>query len=592
MFKHKIQTRLGAPLMAALALHVGGIASAAQPNVVLIMTDDQGYADIGAHGHPFLQTPNMDRLARAGVSLGQFHVDPTCSPTRAALMTGRYSGRVGVWHTVMGRNLVREDETTIAELFRDNGYRTAIFGKWHLGDNYPYGARFRGFDDEAIVHYGGGAGQTPDYWGNDYFEDHYNNKGEWEPYQGYCTDVWFREALRFVRDSQRQEQPFFLYLPTNAAHQTRVHVAERYRALYDHVDVPEQMKIFWGMISNIDDNLGVFLDRLERWGLMDNTVIVFMGDNGTQSGPNWWPQGKRPKEEVWSGWLNAGMRGNKSSQYDGGHRVFGFVHYPPAGISGGRVVSNVTAHIDILPTLLELASIPVPAGLALDGKSLVPLLRGNADGWPQRTLFVQNQRILHPEKWRETAVLTDQWRLVDDRELYDIGQDPGQRRNVIAGHPAVAAQLRQAYDAWWADIGQRFGETTPLYIGSVAQPVVQLNAHDWMTEDVRDIPWNQPHILDRPATNGPWQVRVARSGRYAFTLRERPEQARYPLTAAHARLQIGQQFTAEQAVASGATAVEFEAQLTADDIPITTWLVDADGTTRGAYFVEVRYLGP
>ena len=563
----------------------------ARPNVVLIMTDDQGYGDVGIHGHPHLKTPNMDRLAREGVRLDQFHVDPTCSPTRAALMTGRYSGRVGVWHTVMGRNMVREDETMIGEIFRDAGYRTAIFGKWHLGDSYPYGARFRGFEDEAIVHYGGGVGQTPDYWGNDYFEDHYNNLGFWEPYQGYCTDVWFREALRFVRDSQKADQPFFLYLPTNAAHQTRVHVAERYRALYDDIDVPEQMKIFWGMITNIDDNLGVFLDRLERWGLMENTILVFMGDNGTQSGPNWWPPAQRPDEEVWSDWLNAGMRGNKASQYDGGHRVFGFVHFPPAGLTGGRVVRQITAHIDILPTLLELAEIDVPEGLELDGVSLVPLLSGNDAEWPERTLFLQNQRVLHPVKWRMTSVMTDRWRLVDNTELYDMRADPGQRNNVIEDYPGVVAELRQAYDEWWDDISLRFDETTPLYIGSEQQPVVQLNAHDWMTEDVRDIPWNQPHVLQRPATNGPWHVRVARDGRYAFTLRERPEIAGFPLTAAHARLRIGGQVDEVKSVPANATEVRVEAELEAGDMEIKSWLVDPDGATRGAYFVEVHFLG-
>lgn len=583
--------KLSTALVLLISICLWANSGGARPNVVLIMTDDQGYGDVGIHGHPYLQTPNMDRLASEGVRLDQFHVDPTCSPTRAALMTGRYSGRVGVWHTVMGRNMVREDETMISEVFRDAGYRTGIFGKWHIGDSYPYGARFRGFEDEAIVHYGGGVGQTPDYWGNDYFEDHYNNFGVWEPHQGYCTDVWFREALRFVRDSQSKEQPFFLYLPTNAAHQTRVHVAERYRALYDHIDVPEQMKIFWGMITNIDDNLGVFLDRLERWGLMDNTIIVFIGDNGTQSGTNWWPRDQRPDEQVWSDWLNAGMRGNKSSHYDGGHRVFGFVHYPPAGISGGRMVRQITAHIDIFPTLLELTGIDVPEGLQLDGKSLVPLLSGNDGNWPQRTLFLQNQRVLNPVKWRGTSVMTDRWRLVENKELYDIKADPGQRLNVIDKHPDVVADLRAEYDGWWDDIRQRFDETTPLYIGTEQQPVVQLNAHDWMTEDVRDIPWNQPHVWERPATNGPWHVRVVRDGHYTFILRERPEIANFPLTAAHARLQIGDQFDEVREVPNGTTQVRFEAVLESGDMAVQSWLMDPDGETRGAYYIEVQYHG-
>ncbi|HSP43245.1 MAG TPA: sulfatase-like hydrolase/transferase, partial [Luteolibacter sp.] len=167
--------------------------AAPKPNVILIMTDDHGYGDIAAHGHPHLMTPHMDRLHRESVRLEQFHVDPTCAPTRAALMTGRYSGRVGVWHTIMGRNLLRGDETTVAEIFKSAGYRTGIFGKWHLGDTYPYAPRFRGFDD-AVVHGAGGVGQAPDFWGNDYFDDHFNDNGTWRPFEGYCTEVWFREA--------------------------------------------------------------------------------------------------------------------------------------------------------------------------------------------------------------------------------------------------------------------------------------------------------------------------------------------------------------------------------------------------------------
>jgi len=563
----------------------GAAAPPQRPNVVLIMTDDQGYGDIAAHGHPHLITPNMDRLRERSVRLERFHVDPTCSPTRAALMTGRYSGRVGVWHTVMGRNLLREDETTLAEVFQRAGYRTGIFGKWHLGDSYPYGARFRGFDD-AVVHFAGGVGQTPDYWGNDYFEDHYNDNGVWRRFQGYCTDVWFGEALRFIRESG--DQPFFLYLPTNAAHQTRPHVPERYRALYDDVDAPEATKIFWGMITNIDDNLGVLLDRMEAKGLMENTLLIFMGDNGTTMGPGFWPEEQRAK---WSGMYNAGMRGSKASHYDGGHRVFCYVHYPRAGIQGGRAVEPITAHIDWMPTLLELCAIPAPAEVAFDGRSLVPLLTGQGSDWPDRTIFLHNQRVRDPVKWKDTSVMTDRWRLVDNRELYDIRQDPGQQQNLIHKHPAVADALRAQYDRWWEEISRRFDETTPLYIGTEQQNPVQLTAHDWMADEVRGIPWNQPHILERPESNGPWQVRVVKEGRYTFVLRERPEIAGFPLTAASARLRIGDQFNEVKQVPNGTTQVSFEVVLESGDMAIQTWLMDPDGETRGAYYVEAQYHG-
>ncbi|MBX3745463.1 MAG: arylsulfatase [Verrucomicrobiae bacterium] len=581
LLRHGLAVLLGVMSAGALPAWAAG-----RPNVILILTDDQGYGDIAAHGHPHLITPNMDRLRAMGVSLSNFHVDPTCSPTRAALMTGRYSARVGVWHTIMGRNLLRADETTVAEVFRRAGYRTGIFGKWHLGDNAPYGARFRGFED-AIVHGGGGVGQTPDYWGNDYFEDHYNDNGSWRRFQGYCTDVWFREALRFIRESGTR--PFFLYLPTNAAHQTRPHVAERYRALYEGLDVPEAARIFWGMITNLDDNLGVLLDRLGQWGLLENTVLVFMGDNGTTLGPGPWPVGER---EAWNGRYNVGMRGAKGSQYEGGHRAFCYIHYAAGGMAGGREVPQLTAHLDIMPTLLEICGIPVPQDLALDGRSLVPLLRGEYAGWPERTLVVHNQRVLDPVRWKQTSVMTDRWRLVDDRELYDIAEDPGQRLNRIAEHPEVAARLRGFYEGWWKDVGARFHEAALLHVGSERQNPVQLDAHDWMTADGDPIPpWNQPHIVQRPLQNGPWRVRVERAGHYAFTLRERPEVAGFVLTAERARLKVGEWVDETRTVRPGSTGVRFLADLPEGDAEVRTWLMEAGGRSRGAYYVEVEHLG-
>jgi len=557
-----------------------------RPNVILIMIDDQGYADMAAHGHPHLITPNMDRLWRESVRLEQFHVDPTCSPTRSALMTGRYSGRVGVWHTIMGRYLLREDESTIAEIYQAAGYRTGIFGKWHLGDTFPYSPRFRGFDD-AVVHGGGGVGQTPDFWGNDYFEDHYNDNGTWRPFQGYCTDVWFREALRFIRDSG--EQPFFLYLPTNAAHQTRPHVPERYRARYAAVDTTDNLRTYWGMLSNIDDNLGVLLERLEHQNLLENTVLIFMTDNGSTMAPAQYP---KAEQATWSETYNAGMRGHKGSHYDGGHRAFCFIHYPAGGLVGGRELRRITAHIDMLPTLLEICGIKPPAGIEFDGRSLVPLMANpTSEDWPERTLVVQSQRVIDPVKWRQTSVMTDRWRLVDNRELYDIQADGGQQVNLIQQHPEVAAGLSSFYDQWWNDISRRHDETTPLYIGAEEENPVQLNAHDWMPPMEGGTPWNQPEISKRAVANGTWNVRVARDGRYALTLRERPAGAAFPIRATKAQLQIADHDKLLKAVEEDATGARFEVNFAAGESRIKTWLIEPDGTTRGAYFVDVEYLG-
>lgn len=573
-------------LITALAFLTAGLATPAQkPNVILIMTDDHGYGDIAAHGHPHLKTPNMDRLHRESVRLADFHVDPTCAPTRSALMTGRYSGRVGVWHTIMGRNLLREDETTAAQIFKAAGYRTGVFGKWHLGDTYPYAPRFRGFDD-AIVHGAGGVGQTPDFWGNDYTDDHFNDNGTWRPFEGYCTDVWFREAMRFITESK--DQPFLLYLPTNVAHQTRPHAPEKYRARYKDVDTNDTLRTYWAMLDNFDENLGILLERLETSGQLENTILLFMSDNGTCMGPDAYP---KKQQATWSETYNGGMRGSKASHYDGGHRVFCFIRHPAGGLRGGREVKPITAHIDILPTLIDLCGIQAPADIAFDGRSLAPLLKNpEATDWPERTLVVENQRIIDPVKWRQNSVMTDRWRLVNNRELYDIDADPGQKNNLIGQHPEVAAKLSSFYDKWWADISRRHSETSLLYVGSEQENPVQLNAHDWMPPSQGALPWNQPMISARNIGNGSWHVRVVRGGRYALTLRERPAIAAFPLRASEAQLQIGEQEKLSQEVPKDATGVRFELNLPAGKNRIKTWLIEPEGKTRGAYFVEVERL--
>ncbi len=286
------------------------------PNVVLVLTDDQGYGDLACLGNPILQTPNIDSLHRQSLRLTDFHVGPTCAPTRAALMTGRYCNRTGVWHTVMGRSLLRRDEVTMADVFAAGGYRTGVFGKWHLGDNYPYRPQERGFH-EVLVHGGGGVGQTPDYWGNRYFDDAYWHNGVPEKQKGYCTDVWFEAALRFIETNR--DRPFFAYIATNAPH-SPYNVAEKYSGLYAGKDVPNAN--FYGMITNIDENVGRLQSKLKALGLEENTILIFMTDNGTAAGF----QGKRA--------FNAGMRGNKGSEYDGGHRVPCFIRWPAGGLGG------------------------------------------------------------------------------------------------------------------------------------------------------------------------------------------------------------------------------------------------------------------
>ena len=515
-----------------------------RPNVVLLLTDDQGYGDLSCHGNPVLKTPNLDRLHSESVRLTDYHVDPTCSPTRAALYTGRYSTRTGVWHTIQGRSLMRPDENTLAERLRDAGYRTGLIGKWHLGDNAPLRARDQGFDF-TFTHGGGGVGQTPDHWGNDYFGDTYarftrsdddpEGTENLAPVDGYCTDEWFAAADRFVtRNSPTATgRPFFLTLATNAPHapfRVPEEWAQPYRdALPPQADgSPSNRANFYGMIACLDARLGEFRARLEDLGLAENTVFVFTTDNGTAAGHR-------------NGGFNAGMRGAKGSVYEGGHRVPCFLHWPAGGLDEPRDVPGLTAHIDLLPTLLDLCGVPVETDLPLDGVSLAAALRGEQPV-PDRTLAVHSQRVEVPEKYRNFAVMIDRWRLVGRDELYDLAADPEQKRNVVADHPAVADELRAFYEAWWASLepsfDDPFGEDAVRI--DLGRAPVTLTAHDWHEPEGGQVPWNQSMIEEDPAVTGWWAVNVAEPGVYQFILRRRPRGAEVtPLSATGGGIAIG-----------------------------------------------------
>jgi len=552
-----------------------------KPNVILVMTDDQGYGDIAALGNRHMKTPNLDRLHAESVRLTDYHVDPTCSPTRSALMTGRYSSRTGVWHTIMGRSILRADEVTMADVFSANGYRTGCFGKWHLGDNYPYKPQHRGFD-EVLVHGGGGVGQTPDYWGNDYFDDTYFHNGKPKKYKGYCTDIWFDGAMRFIEECR--DKPFFCYIPTNAAHGP-YNVAEEYSNLYkDNPNIPNAN--FAGMITNIDDNMARLMKHLRRLGLEDNTILIFTTDNGTSAGVRFAKDGRVIKG------YNAGMRGSKGSEYDGGHRVPFFIRWPNGGITGGKDVDQLTAHIDVLPTLIDLCGLKRP-DVEFDGKSIAALLKNPQADWPERTLFVHSQRIEHPEKWRKSAVMTNRWRLVNGRELYDIKADPGQTKNLAAEKGDLVERFRAEYDRWWQSISQRFDEYVPIYIGSDRENPTTITCHDWHGARV---PWNHGAIRSAAKANGFWAIRVECDGTYRFELRRWPRELDKPINASIERGKAIKAKTARLKIAGldqslpvrdGDKGVVFKANLKAGETTMQTWFIDADGTSRGAFFVYV-----
>jgi arylsulfatase A-like enzyme len=441
-------------LLLVVALALGWVTKgwAKKPNVILVMTDDQGYGDLGCHGNPILKTPNLDRLYAESVRFTDFHVSSFCTPTRAALMTGRYPGRTGAYRTSSGRTLMHPNERTIGNVFSENGYTTGMIGKWHLGDNAPHRPQERGFQD-VVWHRCGGVGQASDYWGNDYFDDTYERNGKFEKFEGYCTDVWFSESIRFIEANQ--ENPFFLYLATNAPHGPYL-VDPKWSQPYEESVDWRNGDRFYGMIANFDDNMGKLRERLASLGLAENTIFIFMTDNGTASGAAF---GKDTLNSEAVKGFNAGMRGKKSSIYEGGHRVPFFVHWPAGGLTEGRDIGSLSAHIDVLPTLAELCGFSVPASHQADGKSFASQLTTSGAGPHREYLVVQYQGGPYfskpPAAWEYSCILKEGWRLIDGKALYDLNKDPAQRRDVALDHPRIVEELRAQYPAFWEGVEPR-----------------------------------------------------------------------------------------------------------------------------------------
>jgi len=416
------------------------VGAAAPPNIIFVLADDLGYGDLAFNGNPVVKTPNIDGFARESVRFTDFHVSPTCAPTRAALMTGRHEFRSGVTHTIFERERLSLDAVTIAQVLKDAGYSTGIFGKWHLGDEPAYQPGRRGFG-EVFIHGGGGIGQTfpgscGDAPGNTYFDPAILHNGTFEKAKGYCTDVFFGQALKWIDEQRKHKSPFLAYIPLNAPH-VPLQCPDGYVKRYADL-VPTNLAKYFGMIQNIDDNFGALLAKLRTWKLDENTLVVFMGDNGSETGARF---------------FNAGMREHKGTPYNGGTRVASFWRWP-AGFKGGVEVDRLTAHIDVFPTFAELAGAEIKT--RIDGRSLLPLLKDPQSEWPDRFLFTHVGRWprgqARASKYANCAVLGSQFHLVNNTELYDVKADPGESKNVIAEHPEIVATMRRAYDQWWGEI--------------------------------------------------------------------------------------------------------------------------------------------
>jgi arylsulfatase len=441
------------PLLAALFLLAFNALSAdaakSPPNIIFVLTDDQGYGDFSCLGNPVLKTPNLDRLHSESVRFRDFHVCPTCAPTRSALITGRHEFRNGVTHTINERERLALSATTIAQVLKGAGYTTGIFGKWHLGDQAEYQPGRRGFD-EVFIHGGGGIGQSypgscGDAPGNTYFSPMILHNGRFEKTDGYCTDVFFRQAMKWI-ESVKGRQPFYAYIAPNAPH-APLQVPAEYEKIYAG-KVETNVAKFFGMIANIDDNVGRLLDALRQWGIERDTLVVFMNDNGGTVGVKL---------------FNAGMRGEKNTPWMGGTRAASFWRWP--GTFQPADVDALASAIDFFPTIAELvgAKLSGPVKAQVEGRSLVPLLKNPRSGWPDRILFTHIGRWergkVAEAKYVNCSVRSARWQMVcvsktgqKEWQLFDVLRDPGETSDVAREHPEVVAKLDAAYDEWWDSI--------------------------------------------------------------------------------------------------------------------------------------------
>ena len=416
------------------------------PNIVFVLTDDQGYGDVACLGNPVIRTPNLDHLHSQSRRFTEFHVSPTCAPTRCAILTGRHEFRSGVTHTILERERMSLQSTTIAQVLQTAGYATGIFGKWHLGDADEYQPGRRGFS-ESFIHGCGGIGQDypgtcSDAPGNTYFDPVIRHNGVFERTRGYCTDVFFRQALEWI-EQRRSGGPFFAMITPNAPHAPLM-CPEEYQRMYRGLGLDADTEKYLGMVTNIDDNVGRLMSRLNQWGLERNTLLIFMTDNGGTGGVKV---------------FNDGMRGAKNTPYRGGTRVPSFFRLP--GVIEPGDATGLAAHIDLFPTLAELAGASVPQGVSLDGRSLMPLLRDARAAWADRYLFTHCGRwpiaAAASAKYMNCRVRNARFSMVSvgprkKWELYDLDVDPGERNDLAAGQLPIVARMDAAYDAWWESV--------------------------------------------------------------------------------------------------------------------------------------------
>ena len=487
-------------------------AQAKKPNIILVITDDQGYGPMGRHGHPWIRTPHLDKLYDTSTRFTRFMVSPTCAPTRAALMTGRHPMKNGVTHTILERERMTLKATTLPQVLKQAGYTSGIFGKWHLGDEDLYQPHKRGFD-EAFIHGAGGIGQAyrcscADAPGNKYFDPVVRHNGSFVKTKGFCTDVFFTAAMGWIKAKKDGGAPFFAYITTNAPHGPFIAPPKNTKYFTDRGFAARQAG-FYGMIENIDENMGRLMGKLKEWDLFKDTILIFMSDNGMTGGGS-----GRKGQPVAKGYpfYNAGMKGLKGSADEGGVRVPFLVRWDGQWKSG-RDIATLSAHIDVLPTFADIAGIKTLPKGQVEGRSFLPLLSGEKKSLQDRYLFTHKGRWktgANPEdfKWMNFAVRSERYRFVgggtaisvSERQrkegispkdaLFDMIKDPQQTTNIIEKNPEVAAKMRAAYSKFWK-------EARPLMVNESVPMSPTRPFHVWYEQQMKagGIPqWKEPEL--------------------------------------------------------------------------------------------------
>ena len=583
------------PLL-TLACLASAIAQAQQspdgprPNVILIMTDDQGYGDLSCHGHPFLKTPQLDQLHAESIRLTNYHASPLCGPTRATLLTGRHCRTVAFRTNPPPGNLISRETPTIADIFGAHGYRTGIFGKWHLGDYYPHRAVDRGFQ-ESVVHGGGAITTVGDIWGNDYFDDRYFHNAKKTRFKGFCTDVFFEQATRFILESSAAGKPFFCYLPTNIPHGPHF-APEEYIKQFEGKPHPR----LFAALSHFDKCVGNMRDMLKQKGLAQNTIFIYCTDNGS------------PRSYS-GGVYNAGMQGGKGSSYEGGHRVPCFIYWPAGKLSGGRDVTQLSAHLDILPTLADLCKLPPMEDVRLDGLSLKPVLDGSVPHLEDRILVESFNGIVMTERWRHLP----HPRFRKDpsfrsRLLYDMPADFKQEKDVAKAHPELIAR----FSAVLEKVNRQNDLQQQRYIiGSNKQNPIEFTPSSWSK---RIAVWQKGLRNGTPGAV-PIFAQVETSGTYRFSLRRWPAEINEPIRSGP-KLTVPNGFAGKTKTERGQALPIVKARLTVADfdktIEVTEAMTEAvftlplqegncdilaqfiasDRQQYGAYFLTVERLDP